>query len=102
MHNIPPLDRLCEEARIQTEVQNRLRQFADNAKPGTEKMKSLRGGSVDVFVSKRVKWAHEFVLSSQNKQFVYNHLSPIQWMAGFAEVSGMNPMCIQKKIRWVM
>ena len=34
---LPPLDRFREEARTQAEVQNRLRQLADNAKPGTEK-----------------------------------------------------------------
>ena len=37
MYTIPPPDRLREEARIQAEVQNHLRQLAENAKPGTEK-----------------------------------------------------------------
>ena len=84
VHNLPPPTRLREEARIQAEVQNRLRQLADNARPGTEKFKSQRGGSVDVFVNKRVKWPHEFVLAGQNKDRIsYNQLSPIQWMAGF-------------------
>ena len=37
-----------------------------------------------MFVSNRVGWPHEFVLSDQNKDRVsYNQLSPIQWMAGF-------------------
>ena len=56
----------------------------DRTKAGTDKIKSQRGGSVDVFVSKRVKWPHEYVLACQNKdQISYNQLSPIQWMAGF-------------------
>ena len=44
-------------------------QLADNAKPGTENGVEGGGGwgSVDVFVSNRVKWPHEFVLSGQNK-----------------------------------
>ena len=44
-----------------------------------------KGDSVDVFVSNRVKWPHEFVLSCQNKDMVsYNQLSPIQWMGCFS------------------
>ena len=34
MYTVPHPDRLREEARIQAEVQNRLRLLADNAKPG--------------------------------------------------------------------
>ena len=55
-----------------------------NAIPGKPKIKSQRGGSVEVFVPHRVKWPHEFILAGQNKDRVtYNQLSPIQWMAGF-------------------
>ena len=81
MYTIP--DRLHEEARIQVEVQNHM--LAYNAKPSTEKIKSQRRGGVcaDVFVSNRVKWPHEFILSGQNKDRIsYNQLSPIQWMGG--------------------
>ena len=81
---IPPPSRLREEARIQEEVQTRLRHLAHNVKPGMTKLKSQRGGAVDVFVNHKVRWPHEFVLSGQNKDRVtYNQLSPIQWMAGF-------------------
>ena len=39
---------------------------------------------MDVFVSHKVRWPHEFVLSGQNKdRITYNQLSPVQWMAGF-------------------
>ena len=58
--------------------------MADNAKPGMTKLKSQRGGSVDVFVNHKVRWPHEFVLSGQNKDRVtYNQLSLVQLMAGF-------------------
>ena len=74
VHNIPPSSRLREEARMQ----NRIRHLADNVKPGMGKIKSQRGGAVDVFVNNKVRWPHEFVLSDQNKDRVtYNQLSPI-------------------------
>ena len=82
--NIPPPSCFREEARIQEEVQNRLRHLADNMKPGMGKIKSKSGGAMDVFVSHKVRWQHEFVLSGQNKdRITYNQLSPVQWMAGF-------------------
>ena len=58
-HSIPPPSRLREEARIQEEVQNRIRHLADNVKPGMTKLKSQRGGSVDVFVNHKVRCQHE-------------------------------------------
>ena len=39
-HDLPPPDKLREEARIQLEVQNRLKQLAEQAKPGNEKSPS--------------------------------------------------------------
>ena len=83
-NRIPTPDKLRQEAYIQKEVQARLLHLADRAKAGTDKIKSQRGGSVDVFVSKRVKWPHEYVLAGQTKDRIsYNQLSPIQWMVGF-------------------
>ena len=77
-------DKLRQEAYIQKEVQARLLHLADKAKAGTDKIKSQRGCSVDVFISKRVKWPHEYVLLGQTKDWIsYNQLSPIQWMVGF-------------------
>ena len=79
-HSIPPPSQLREEARIQEEVQSRLRHLAGNVKPGMTKLKSQRGG---------VRWPHEFVLSGQNKDRVtYNQLSPVQWMASFCRTIG--------------
>ena len=65
-------------------MQARLLHLADRAKAGYDKIKSQQGGSIDVFISKRVKWPHEYVLAGQNiDRISYNQLSPIQWMAGF-------------------
>ena len=69
---------------IRQQVQERLKQLSDNISQGKEKIKSQRGGSVDVFVNNRVKWPHEFILSGTNKERIsYDQLSPVQWMAGF-------------------
>ena len=69
---------------IQQQVQERLKQLSENLNQGKEKIKSQRGGSVDVYINTRVKWPHEFILSGTNKERVtYNQLSPVQWMAGF-------------------
>ena len=74
----PPPDKLRQEAYIQKEVQARLLHLADRVKAGNDKIKSQRGGSVDVFISKSVKWPHEYVLAGQNKDRIsYNQLSPI-------------------------
>ena len=72
------------EAKSQEEVQARLKHLVDNAKPGKDRIKSQRGGSVEVLVANRVKWPHEYVLSGHTKdRIMYNQLSPLQWMAGF-------------------
>ena len=66
VNNIPPPSRLREEARIQGEVQNRLRHLADNVKPGMGKIKSQRGGVVDVFVSHKIQVAaHIYLIRSK-------------------------------------
>ena len=82
--HLPSLEQLKHEAKIQEEVQARLKHLVDNAKPGRDKIKSQRGGSVEVFIANRIKWPHEYVLSGNTKdRITYNQLSPIQWMAGF-------------------
>ena len=45
VHSIPQPSRLREDARIQDEVQNRLRHLEDNVKQGMDKIKSQRGGA---------------------------------------------------------
>ena len=75
---------LRQDAKIQQEVQLRLQELADNAGKGNEKIKSQRGGAVDVYVGKRIRWPHEYVLAGSTKELVScNQLTPIQWMAGF-------------------
>ena len=57
--NLPSLEQFKHEAKIQEEVQARLKHLVDNAKPGKDRIKSQRGGSVEVLIANRVKWPHE-------------------------------------------
>ena len=60
--------------------------LADAEKSGT-KIKSLRGGSVEVLVPNHAKWPHECVLSGLSKERVpYDQLSTTQWVAGFCHI----------------
>ena len=70
---------------IQEQVENHLKELSGLNKKGIDsKIKSQRGGSVDVYVNQRVKWPHEFVLARTSKDRLnYNQLNITQWMAGF-------------------
>ena len=62
-----------------------MQELSDLAKAGTfQKIKSQRGGNVDVLIKNRVRWPHEYILSVLNKERVsYNQLDVTQWVAGF-------------------
>ena len=61
---IPTFDSLREDAMNQSKVEQRLQELSELAKTGnTQKLKSQRGGQVEVLVKNRVKWPHEYVLS---------------------------------------
>ena len=63
-----------------------MQELASLNKAGT-KLKSLRGGSVEVLVPNRVKWPHEYVLSGNSKERIsYDQLSVTQWVAGFGRI----------------
>ena len=82
---LPTFDSLKEDAMIQSKVKQRLQELSELAKTGTiQKLKSQRGGQVEVMDKNRVKWPHEYILSSLNKERVsYDQLSVTQWVAGF-------------------
>ena len=83
--SIPTLQSIKYDQQIQEQVDQRLRELADIAQTGTcSKVKSQRGGQVDVFVRTHVKWPHDFVLSGSSKECIlYDQLTMPQWMAGF-------------------
>ena len=70
---------------IHSKIEQRLQELSELAKTGTlQKLKSQRGGQVEVMVKNRVKWPHEYILSGLNKERVsYDQLSVTQWVAGF-------------------
>ena len=75
---LPNLHTLRSNALIQAQVDKRLRDLVDENKSST-KIKSLRGGSVDVVVPHRVIWPQEYVLSSSKKERVqYDSLNVTQ------------------------
>ena len=76
---------LTDETLLQLKVDQRLQELSDLAKTGTHsKLKSQRGGAVEVLIKNRVKWPHEYVLSGVNKERItYDQLNVMQWVAGF-------------------
>ena len=79
------LSSMADETLLQLKVDQRLQELSDLAKSGTfQKVKSQRGGTVDVLIKNRVRWLHEYILSGLNKERVsYDQLNITQWVAGF-------------------
>ena len=97
--HIPSLEYIRANNQIQRSVEDRIKELQQLAKTGMSenKIKSQRGGSVDVFVKHRVKWPHEHVLAGSQKERVsYDQLSMGQWMAGFCRTM-REENCIQNK-----
>ena len=74
---------VVDETLLQLKVDQRLQELSDLAKSGTfQKIKSQRGGPVDVLIKNRVRWPHEYVLSGLHKERVsYDQLNITQWVA---------------------
>ena len=83
-HTLPSLSSIRQNANIK-QVDQRIHELSVLAKTGTDsKIKSQRGGPVEVYIKNKVKWPHEYVLASLNKEHVsYDQLTMGQWMAGF-------------------
>ena len=82
------LNSLRTSTKIQKQVDARIRDLEkthDNA--GTqksEKIKSKRGGSVEVLVQIKVAWLHEAILGgASNSRLSYDQLTMVQWVMGF-------------------
>ena len=96
---IPSLEYIRANNQIQRSVEERIKELQQLAKSGMSenKIKSQRGGAVDVFVKHRVKWPHEHVLAGSQKERVsYDQLTMGQWMAGFCRTM-RDENCIQNK-----
>ena len=89
MHaKLPDLHSIRHNKLIQEQVEERIRQLSNSDKKGTDlRIKSQRGGSVDIYVKEKVKWPHEYVLAGSTKDRVtYNQLNITQFMAGFCRI----------------
>ena len=63
---LPDLQFLRNDAYIQAQVEQRLKNLVEDNRSG-KKNKSLRGGSVEVVVPNRIKWPQEYVLAGFKK-----------------------------------
>ena len=78
---LPDLYKIRQDSYIQSQVDQRLRDLANNENSG-KKIKSL----IEV-VPNRVKWPQEFVLSGSKKERIqFDQLSVVQWVAGFCRI----------------
>ena len=67
---LPNLQTMQHDRFIQEQVEDRLKELSGLNKKGIDsKIKSQRGGSVDVYVNQRVKWPNEFVLAGTSKDY---------------------------------
>ena len=85
----PSMKQLKSNA-IQKKVDSRLRELNHSSHlPGSDssvKLKSKRGGSVEVNVKNKVSWPHEAILGGVSRQRVtYDQLTLTQWVQGFCK-----------------
>ena len=89
MHaKLPDLHTIRHDKLVQEQVEERIRQLSNSDKKGTDpRIKSQRGGSVDIYVKEKVKWPHEYVLAGNTKDRIsYNQLNITQFMSGFCRI----------------
>ena len=84
--SLPSLSVLKSSRDIQRQVDARIAEIESHSKPegNDHKLKSKRGGGVDVLVSKKVAWPHDNVLGGATRQrLTYDQLSLTQFIQGF-------------------
>ena len=84
---MPSLETLRPQ-KMQRQVDKRIRalerssQSSGNEK--VQKLKSKRGGNIDIIVKEKVSWPHEPILGGMQRQRIsYDQLSLTQWIQGF-------------------
>ena len=87
---IPNVTSLRMSRIIQKKVDERLAQLEQKSSiqgnSSSSKLKSKRGGNVDVYVEKRVAWPHEAILGGTGRQCIsYDQLSLTQFVQGFSK-----------------
>ena len=67
--SVPSLADIRQNTNIQQKVDQRIKELQQLSNSGMDsKLKSLRGGTVDIFVKHQVKWPHEHVLGGNTKE----------------------------------
>ena len=86
MSSIADFQTLRQDLALQAQVEKHLQELSSLNKTGN-KLKSLRGGAVDVLVPNHVKWPQEYVLSGISKERAScDQLLITQWVAGFGRI----------------
>ena len=85
--DLPSLSVLKSSRQVQRKVDERLAEIQNESRVqgnNTTKIKSKRGGSVDMVVCKRVAWPQDSILAGATKQQVsYDQLTLVQFVQGF-------------------
>ena len=87
-HCIPTLNKIRKSEKIQRQVDKRIRELERHSEvAGTlGKIKSKRGGSVEVLVKHKVAWPHEAILGGATRsRLSYDQLTMSQWVQGFCK-----------------
>ena len=105
--SLPTLSTLRTSRQIQRQVDARIAEIESHSKvQGDEstKLKSKRGGGVDVLVSKKVAWPHDHVLGGVTRQRVsYDQLSLTQFIQGFTRnILDESDEKIREQMLWYM
>ena len=85
---MPCLNTIRKSAKIQQQVDKRIRELEKQSESADSvgKIKSKRGGNVEVVVKHRVAWPHEVILGGVTRSRVsYDQLTMSQWVQGFCK-----------------
>ena len=105
--SLPTLSTLRTSRQIQRQFDARIAEIESQSKvQGDEstKLKSKRGGGVDVLVSKKVAWPHDNVLGGVTRQRItYDQLSLTQFIQGFTRnILDESDGKIREQMLWYM
>ena len=85
---LPSLSNIRSDRGLQRKIDAKLRSLEEGQNSGNEshKIKSKRGGGIDVFVKNKVAWPHEHILGGPTRQRVtYDQLNITQFVQGFVK-----------------
>ena len=89
---LPKLSYIRSSRQIQRQIDQSLAKLGKNPDRGNDpqKLKSKRGGPVEVTVHQKVSWPHEHVLGGQTRQrLTYDQINMSQFVQGFTKTFWM-------------